>query len=123
MTSVRKKSISWLCIFALVISLVGVLPAKEAYGYSFTPVVVNGECENGHVDGGAAYYSFELQQNGLALVDVSSSGDVDFELSKDAFLETQLLWTAGDMLNCHWVITISRLKDRETFPWQSASAL
>lgn len=83
MTSIKKKSISWLCIFALVISLVGVLPAKYAYGYTFVPVTVNGECENGYVDGGAAYYTFSLQQNGLARVDVSSSDDVKFTLSNN----------------------------------------
>lgn len=81
MTSVRKKSICWLCIVALVVTLVGVLPSKDAYGYTFTPVVVNGECENGYVDDGAAYYTFNLQQNGLARVDVSTTGDVGFILS------------------------------------------
>lgn len=80
MTSIKKKCISWLCIAALVVSLVGVLPVKSVYGYTFLPVTVNGECENGYVDDGAAYYTFTLEQNGLARVDVSSDGDVELKL-------------------------------------------
>lgn len=61
-----------LCIAALVISTLGVIPAEKSYAAVFTPVEIDGTCQTGYVDDGAAYYSFELPTNGTARIGVSS---------------------------------------------------
>lgn len=75
-------------VFVFAISFFGVIMTANSYGATFMSVNVNGECENGYIDDEAAYYTFNLPQNGLVRIGVSSDGNVYYDLSDEPDFST-----------------------------------
>lgn len=75
MSTMKRKSVSIFCILALVVSLLGMVPVDKSYGSTaFTKIALDGTCQTGYVDDGAAYYYFDVPSNGTVRVGVSNCG-------------------------------------------------
>ena len=82
MSTIKKRSISIICMLALILSVFSIMPASQAYaGISYTEIEADGTCYSGDVSSsGTANYSFTISSYSLVQVTVT---DANYKLYYD----------------------------------------